>query len=162
MVPQIHRIFPDEKLNRYAFWCWFTGFLLAFMPLYMLGFMGATRRLDHYEASTGWHPLFVVVAIGAFIILCGCCIQFFGLFWSIIQSQEKLGSYRRDPWNGRTLEWSTHSPPPIYNFAIIPTVDQLDPLWATKTGAGPKQSKSMKIFICLKILLWDCISGSSA
>ncbi len=70
----------SENLNKYAFWCWFIGFLLAFMPLYMLGFMGATRRLDHYEASTGWHPLFIIVAIGAFIILCGASIQLYGLF----------------------------------------------------------------------------------
>ena len=59
--PKFTGFFLDEKFNRYAFWCWFVGFLLAFMPLYMLGFMGATRRLDHYEASTGWHPLFVIV-----------------------------------------------------------------------------------------------------
>lgn len=126
----------DEKLNRYAFWCWLSGFLLAFMPLYMLGFMGATRRLDHYEASTGWHPLFVVAGIGAAIILCGATIQFLGLFWSIKNRKKNWDHTGGDPWNGRTLEWSIPSPPPIYNFAIIPTVDQLDPLWAIKRGEG--------------------------
>lgn len=128
----------DEKLNRYAFWFWLTGFLLAFMPLYMLGFMGATRRLDHYEASTGWHPLFVIVGIGALIILCGATIQFLGLFWSIINRKKNWDHTGGDPWNGRTLEWSIPSPPPIYNFAIIPTVDQLDPLWAIKRGEAPR------------------------
>ena len=88
--PKFTGFFLDEKLNRYAYWCWMVGFLLAFMPLYMLGFMGATRRLDHYEASTGWHPLFLIVAIGAFIILCGATIQFLGLFWSII-NRKKIG-----------------------------------------------------------------------
>jgi cytochrome o ubiquinol oxidase subunit 1 len=123
----------DERLNRYAFWCWFSGFLLAFMPLYMLGFMGATRRLDHYEASTGWQPLFIVVAIGAVIIFCGASIQIFGLY-SSYRNRKKFKDATGDPWNGRTLEWSIPSPPPIYNFAVIPTVDQLDPFWALKMG----------------------------
>lgn len=136
--PKVTGFFLNEKLNRYAFWCWFIGFLIAFMPLYMLGFMGATRRLDHYELSTGWHPLFVTAGIGAAIILCGVAVQIYDFFSSI-----KNGRFHRDitgdPWNGRTLEWSTSSPPPFYNFAIIPTVDQLDPLWAIKRGQAPVQ-----------------------
>lgn len=136
--PKFTGFFLDENLNRYAFWCWMSGFLLAFMPLYMLGFMGATRRLDHYESSTGWHPLFVVVAIGAAIILVGATIQFLGLFWSIINRKKLRDHTGGDPWNGRTLEWTISSPPPIYNFAIIPTVDQLDPFWAVKRGKAPK------------------------
>lgn len=136
--PKFTGFFLDEKLNRYAFWCWLGGFLLAFMPLYMLGFMGATRRLDHYEASTGWHPLFIIVAIGALIILCGAAVQFFGLFWSIKNRKKNWDHTGGDPWNGRTLEWATPSPPPIYNFAVIPTVDQLDPVWAIKRGQAPK------------------------
>jgi cytochrome o ubiquinol oxidase subunit 1 len=131
----------DEKLNRYAFWCWLSGFLLTFMPLYMLGFMGATRRLDHYEASTGWYPMFVIVGIGAFIILCGASIQLFGLFWSIKNRRKNWDHTGGDPWNGRTLEWSISSPPPIYNFAVIPIVDQLDPLWAIKRGQAPIPEK---------------------
>jgi cytochrome o ubiquinol oxidase subunit 1 len=140
--PKFTGFFLDEKLNRYAFWCWLTGFLLAFMPLYMLGFMGATRRLDHYDASTGWHPLFLVVAFGAFIIFIGASIQFFGLFWSIIHRKRNWDHTGGDPWNGRTLEWATSSPPPIYNFAVIPTVDQIDPLWAIKRGEAPKMSRA--------------------
>jgi cytochrome o ubiquinol oxidase subunit 1 len=138
--PKFTGFFLDERLNKYAFWCWLAGFLLAFMPLYMLGFMGATRRLDHYDASTGWHPLFITVGIGALIIVLGASIQFFGLFWSIYhRDKNKTGD---DPWNARTLEWSIPSPPPSYNFAIIPTVDQIDPLWATKRGKGPVQKNS--------------------
>lgn len=140
--PKFTGFFLDEKLNRYAFWFWLSGFLLAFMPLYMLGFMGATRRLDHYETSTGWHPLFIVVAIGAIIILCGALIQFFGLFWSIKIRKKNWDYTAGDPWNGRTLEWSIPSPPPIYNFAVIPTVDQLDPLWAIKRGHRPAPEKN--------------------
>lgn len=137
--PKFTGFFLDERLNRYAFWCWLGGFLLAFMPLYMLGFMGATRRLDHYEESTGWHPLFIVVAIGAIIILIGATIQFVGLFTSILHRKKNWDHTHGDPWNARTLEWSIPSPPPIYNFAIIPVVDQIDPLWAIKRGEAPKQ-----------------------
>ena len=139
--PKFTGFMLDEKLNRYAFWCWFLGFLLAFMPLYMLGFMGATRRLDHYEESTGWHPLFVVATIGAFIIMIGALIQFFGLFWSIKNRKKNWDHSGGDPWNARTLEWSTPSPPPHYNFAVIPTVNQIDPLWAIKRGQAPKPQK---------------------
>jgi len=139
--PKFTGFFLSEKLNRYAFWCWFTGFLIAFMPLYMLGFMGATRRLDHYEEATGWHPLFLVVAVGAVVIVIGGAIQFLGLFWSIIDRKNNLDHTRGDPWNARTLEWSIPSPPPIYNFAILPVVDQIDPLWAIKRGVAPPQHK---------------------
>lgn len=135
--PKFTGFFLSERLNKYAFWCWFVGFLLAFMPLYMLGFMGATRRLDHYEASTGWQPIFIVVAIGAAIILCGVLIQIYGLYASI-KNRKKNRDLTGDPWNGRTLEWAVPSPPPFYNFAITPTVDQIDPLWAIKRGLAPK------------------------
>ncbi len=132
--PKFTGFYLDERLNRYAFWCWMIGFLMAFMPLYLLGFMGATRRLDHYEASTGWHPIFVFVAIGACVIVLGATIQFLGLFWSIKNRKQNWDHSGGDPWNGRTLEWSIPSPPPIYNFAVIPTVDAIDPFWAAKQG----------------------------
>jgi cytochrome o ubiquinol oxidase subunit 1 len=131
----------DEKLNKYAFGLWFLGFMVAFMPLYTLGFMGATRRLDRYEAATGWHPIFILVGIGAAIIVIGATVQFFGLFWSIKNRQKHWDHTGGDPWNGRTLEWSVPSPPPIYNFAIIPTVNQIDPLWAIKRGHAPPPKK---------------------
>jgi cytochrome o ubiquinol oxidase subunit 1 len=139
--PKYTGFFLDEKLNKYAFGLWFLGFMVAFMPLYMLGFMGATRRLDRYEAATGWHPIFIVVAIGVAIIVLGALVQFLGLFWSIKNRKKNWDQTGGDPWNGRTLEWSIPSPPPIYNFAIIPTVDQIDPLWAIKRGHAPPQEK---------------------
>lgn len=132
--PKFTGLILDERLNWYAFWCWLGGFLLAFMPLYMLGFMGATRRLDHYEASTGWHPLFMVAAVGAVILFIGASIQFFGLFWTLFHKKRYADKTGGDPWNGRTLEWSVSSPPPLYNFARIPTVTDRDPLWQIKHG----------------------------
>lgn len=132
--------FLNEKLNIVAFWLWFVGFLLAFMPLYMLGFMGATRRLDHYDEATGWNPLFRVVLVGAILVMFGIFTQFANIIYSIIVRKKNLDK-TGDPWNGRSLEWAIPSPAPIYNFAIPPVVDQLDPLWAIKRGEAPKVAR---------------------
>lgn len=135
--PKVTGFLLNEKLGVYAFWCWFVGFLLAFMPLYMLGFMGATRRLDHYEGSTGWHPYFLLVGLGAGTIFCGICLQVLQIVVSF-KERKRHPDRTGDPWNGRTLEWSIHSPPPVYNFAFIPSVDQRDPFWAWKHGHEPR------------------------
>lgn len=132
--PKIMGFTLNERLGSYTFWCWFMGFLLAFMPLYILGLMGASRRLDHYESSTGWQPLFVVAAIGVVIIMCGIALQILQILVSIKQRKEHK-DVTGDPWNGRTLEWSTSSPPPFYNFAVIPEVHERDPFWVMKHAA---------------------------
>ena len=129
--PKILGFKLNDKLGREAFWCWFIGFLLAFMPLYILGLMGATRRINHYEASTGWQPLYIVAASGIAFILVGIVLQNIQLIVSIIE-RKKNKDITGDPWNGRTLEWSTSSPPPFYNFAIIPNVYERDPFWEMK------------------------------
>lgn len=129
--PKIVGFKLNERLGKYAFWCWFTGFLLAFIPLYILGFMGATRRLDHYDPSMGWQGLFVVAGIGVAIIAAGVGFQVLQIVVSIIKRHENLDS-TGDPWNGRTLEWSTTSPPPVYNFALTPEVHDRDAFWVLK------------------------------
>ena len=120
-----------ETLGRCACWCWIIGFLLAFMPLYTLGLMGATRRLDHYEASTGWRPLFILAGAGVLLITIGAGFQVLQIIVSIRQRKQNK-DLTGDPWNGRTLEWSIPSPPPLYNFARIPTVHDIDPFWEEK------------------------------
>ncbi len=120
----------NERLGRYAFWCWLIGFLVAFMPLYQLGLMGATRRLDHYDEPT-WQPLFIVAALGAGIITLGLLFQALQIVVSIRQRKENRDT-TGDPWDGRTLEWSTASPPPFYNFAVIPEASELDAFWVAK------------------------------
>jgi cytochrome o ubiquinol oxidase subunit 1 len=124
----------NEKLGKYAFWCWLVGFYTAFMPLYVLGFMGMTRRLNHYDAATGWHPFLLVAALGAAIIACGIAFQVAQLLVSIKERDKNLDT-TGDPWNGRTLEWATTSPPPFYNFAKLPVVEDRDAFWDFKQKA---------------------------
>lgn len=154
----------NERLGRYAFWCWLVGFMLAFVPLYILGLMGATRRLDHYDASMGWQGLFIVAGVGVAVIMAGIGFQILQIIVSIIKRKDNMDE-TGDPWNGRTLEWSTSSPAPHYNFALIPTVSERDPFWAQKqTGNTHKlpqyqdihmpKSTSMGIFIAGGSLLF--------
>jgi cytochrome o ubiquinol oxidase subunit 1 len=114
----------DERLGKYAFWCWITGFFVAFMPLYVLGFMGMTRRLNHYDNPL-WHPYLIVAFFGAMLIFCGIAFQIAQIIVSI-KNRDALRDHTGDPWGGRTLEWSTSSPPPFYNFAELPTVHAVD------------------------------------
>lgn len=123
----------NERLGRYAFWLWLVGFLLAFIPLYILGFMGATRRLDHYDASLGWQGLFIVAGVGVLLICAGVAMQLLQVTVSIIKRKENMVG--TDPWNGRTLEWATATPPPEYNFATIPVVSTRDAFWEMKKHA---------------------------
>lgn len=121
----------NERLGKYAAWCWIAGFILAFGPLYILGLMGATRRLDHYSASLGWQQLFIVAAVGVAVLCVGAFFQIMQLVVSLWQRHARL-NYAADPWDGRTLEWATGSPPPVYNFAIIPKVTSRDAFWEAK------------------------------
>lgn len=139
--PKIFGFRLNERIGLYAFWCWLIGFLLAFIPLYILGLMGATRRLSHYDASIGWQELFIVAGVGVMVIMAGIGLQLFQLVYSI-WNRKKYVDKTGDPWNGRTLEWSTTSPAPHYNFAVIPTVNSRDPFWEQKQqkikSAAPK------------------------
>lgn len=129
--PKVFGFTLNERLGRYAFWCWIIGFATAFLPLYALGFMGATRRLDHYESSMGWQSLFIVAGVGALIIGLGVVMQILQFIVSI-KDRNKNRDTTGDPWNGRTLEWSTSSPAPVYNFAHLPVVHERDAFWVAK------------------------------
>lgn len=131
--PKIFGFTLHEKLGKYAAYCWIVGFFVAFVPLYILGFMGATRRLDHYDASMGWQGLFVVAGIGAGIIMLGIGLQILQFVVSIWQRKQNIDT-TGDPWNGRTLEWSTVSPAPFYNFAILPKISGRDAFWQSKNS----------------------------
>ncbi|WP_417538028.1 cytochrome o ubiquinol oxidase subunit I [Marinomonas sp.] len=114
----------NVKLGKAAFWCWLVGFFLAFMPLYVLGFLGMTRRLNHTD-NPDWNIWLYIAVVGAFVILAGIICQFLQLYVSFRDRKQNMDT-TGDPWNGHTLEWSTASPPQFYNFAELPVVSDID------------------------------------
>jgi len=122
-----------DGLGKAAFWCWLVGFYVAFVPLYVVGLDGMTRRMQHYDVAA-WRPWMLVAAVGALIILAGIVVQVFQLALSI-RDRAALRDETGDPWDGRSLEWSTPSPPPAFNFAVLPQVDGPDAYWRMKQQA---------------------------
>jgi cytochrome o ubiquinol oxidase subunit 1 len=128
----------NERLGKAVFWCWFLGFYLAFMPLYALGLMGATRRMQHYP-DTHWQPLMLVALAGAVVIFLGIALTVVQLVVSIRQrhaNRDRTG----DPWNARTLEWSIPSPPPAWNFTRLPSVERIDAYWHMKEEGNGRRA----------------------
>jgi cytochrome o ubiquinol oxidase subunit I len=132
--------FPlEEKWGRRAFWAWIVGFYLAFMPLYILGFMGMPRRLERYD-NASWQPYLIIAELGAILIMLG--IAFLAIQLAVsIRSRAARRDTTGDPWNGRTLEWATTSPPVPYNFAVVPQVHGLDAFWAMKQAGWVGQER---------------------
>ena len=120
----------NERWGKASFWCWLIGFYVAFVPLYILGLKGMTRRMNHY-ANPEWQPYLIVALVGAVIIAMGI---FFTVlqFYVSVRDRKKLTDPSGDPWGGRTLEWSISSPAPFYNFALLPQVQDLDQFWEDK------------------------------
>jgi cytochrome o ubiquinol oxidase subunit 1 len=135
-----------EGLGKAAFWFWLTGFYVAFMPLYAAGLLGMTRRMQHYDVPE-WRPWLIVAALGAGLILCGIVLQIVQLYVSI-RDREQLRDETGDPWDGRSLEWATASPPPAFNFAVLPSVSSADAYWALKkraTGQTEPEYRAIEI-----------------
>jgi len=122
-----------EGLGKAAFWFWLVGFYVAFMPLYVVGFLGMTRRMQHYDVPE-WRPWLLLAGVGAVLILIGILFQIAQLVVSIRQ-REQLRDHTGDPWDGRSLEWATSSPPPVFNFAFMPDVTGGDAYWSQKALA---------------------------
>jgi cytochrome o ubiquinol oxidase subunit 1 len=120
----------DERLGRWSFYCSLLGFYLTFVPLYVVGLEGMTRRLQHVD-DPAWRPMLLVSAFGIFVLAVGMVVQVLQLLVSI-RDRANRRDLTGDPWNGRTLEWSTPSPPPAYNFAVLPRVESLDAFWEMK------------------------------
>ncbi|MDB5554625.1 MAG: cytochrome ubiquinol oxidase subunit [Rhizobium sp.] len=123
----------DERLGKAVFWCWFIGFWLAFLPLYILGLMGATRRMQHYD-NPAWQPFMIVALVGALFIFAGIILTAVQLYVSI-RTRDQRRDVTGDPWDGRTLEWATLSPPPPFNFAVLPDVHGTEAYWGMKQRA---------------------------
>ncbi len=122
----------DPFWGKVSFWCWQIGFWVAFMPIYILGLMGITRRISQFE-DTSLNIFFVTAALGALLILFGT-LAFVAQFavGYLRRKQPAYADATGDPWNGRTLEWAVSSPPPAYNFAFTPVVHDLDAWWDMK------------------------------
>jgi cytochrome o ubiquinol oxidase subunit I len=127
----------DERLGKIAFWLWLIGFYVAFMPLYVLGLDGMTRRLQHYDRPE-WHPWLLVAALGTLIVLCGIAVQIAQL-WVSIRGRANRREATGDTWDGRTLEWALASPPPAFNFAVLPVVTNDEPYWEVKQQARARR-----------------------
>jgi len=129
----------DEFWGKISFWCWLVGFWVAFTPLYIMGFMGITRRMNHFD-DPSLQIYFVVAAIGALIIAAGIGAFLVQIAVSFMR-REQLRDVSGDPWGGRTLEWATSSPPPDYNFAFTPVVHEMDS-WTDMKENGYKRPTS--------------------
>ncbi|WP_282271078.1 cytochrome o ubiquinol oxidase subunit I [Stenotrophomonas sp. PS02298] len=128
--PKMFGFTLNETWGKRAFWGWFIGFYVAFMPLYALGFMGATRRMQSYP-NMDYQPYFIVAAVGAAIIALGILCQVIQIAVSI-RDRKKNADLTGDPWDARTLEWETASPVQFYNFATLPKGEELDEFWHRK------------------------------
>jgi len=128
----------DETLGKWACGCWVAGFYVAFMPLYALGLMGMTRRMQHTD-NPDWTPMLLLAGVGALIILCGIGFQIAQLVVSIRTRDQRRDLYG-DPWDGRSLEWATSSPPPSFNFAVMPDVEGEEAYWGVKQKAIQNQT----------------------
>lgn len=129
--PKLFGFRLNERQGKLAFWTIAISFNVTFLPLFFLGLNGMTRRMYTYSESTGYGPLNLIASIGAVGLAIGFIILVYNIYWSFRYAPRDTTG---DPWNARTLEWSTHSPVPEYNFAIEPTVTGLDPFWEAKKG----------------------------
>jgi cytochrome o ubiquinol oxidase subunit 1 len=132
----------DRFWGKVSFWCWVIGFYVAFMPLYVLGLMGVTRRLRHFD-DAGLQVWFVLAAVGALLIAVGIAAFVIQIIVSIRRRAE-LKDTTGDPWSARTLEWSTTSPPPPYNFAFTPVIHDTDAWWDMKQGNAQHPTSGFK------------------
>jgi cytochrome o ubiquinol oxidase subunit 1 len=130
----------DEGWGKAAFWLSLLGFYVVFMPLYVAGLLGMTRRLQHYDVAA-WRPWVLIAGIGIVIMMAAAAcqvIQFVVSVWRREQLRDETG----DPWDGRSLEWATTSPPPPFNFAVLPNVQGAEPYWGIKQRAIETQQLS--------------------
>lgn len=131
--PKVFGFTLNETIGKLAAYMWQVGFIFAFIPLYILGLMGAVRRINTYD-DPSWQPLFIISGIGVMIIMLGVALtvlQFIVSGWQYWKKKTNI-DVSGDPWNGRTLEWSVPSPAPFYNFAITPKVSRRDEWWYQK------------------------------
>jgi cytochrome c oxidase subunit 1/cytochrome c oxidase subunit I+III len=133
----------NETLGKWAFWVMFIGFNVGFFPMHILGLAGMPRRIYTYTEGLGWGPLNLIVTLGSYLFAIGVLLFVVNVFVSLKRGQ-RAGD---NPWDGASLEWSTSSPPPVYNFAVIPTVASRYPLWEGRLNQGDDRSSTQQGFL---------------
>src|SRR3954471_12446013 len=123
--PKVTGRLYDERLGRLSFWVTFIGTGLTFFPMHLVGLDGMPRRVYTYPKDVGWTTLNVIESIGSYMITAGLLL----VAANLIRSYFRGAPSGNNPWGGATLEWSTTSPPPDYNFAVIPKVSSAYPMW---------------------------------
>jgi heme/copper-type cytochrome/quinol oxidase subunit 1 len=141
--PKITGRMMDERLGRWSFWTTFIGFNVAFLPMHLTGLWGMPRRVYTYPVDMGLGPINMVSTIGSFLLAIG----FLLFFINVIRSRTRGAPAGDNPWDAYTLEWSTSSPPPPYNFAVIPTVASRHMLWEDQLGEPGERSNLEEGFI---------------
>ncbi len=137
-LPKMTGRMLSERIGRWVFWLMFIGANVAFFPMHITGMLGMPRRIYTYQAGLGWTDLNVITTVGAYIFALGVGLFIFDFFRSL-----KHGAIAgNNPWDAPTLEWSVSSPPPPYNFAVIPVVRSRHPLWAERLGEAPSTTGS--------------------
>jgi len=126
----------DERLGRWNFWTMFIGFNLGFLPMHLSGLWGMPRRVYTYADGMGWNTLNMITSIGSFVFAIGVAL----LIVNVLKSLKSGAPAGNNPWDAPTLEWATTSPPPPYNFPVIPTVASRHPLWEEQLGDAVRSS----------------------
>jgi len=126
----------DERLGRWNFWTMFIGFNLGFLPMHLSGLWGMPRRVYTYADGMGWNTLNMITSIGSFVFAIGVLL----LIVNVLKSLKSGAPAGSNPWDAPTLEWATTSPPPPYNFPVIPTVASRHPLWEEQLGDAVRSS----------------------
>jgi heme/copper-type cytochrome/quinol oxidase subunit 1 len=126
----------SERLGRWNFWVMFAGFNLGFFPMHISGLLGMPRRVYTYPAGLGWDTVNLITTVGSFVFAAGVLLLFVNVWWSR-RNGVRAGP---NPWDGPTLEWAMPSPPPAYNFAVIPTVGSRHPLWEDRLDEAERSA----------------------
>jgi heme/copper-type cytochrome/quinol oxidase subunit 1 len=127
----------DERLGRWNFWLMFIGFNVGFFPMHISGLMGMPRRIYTYPDGLGWDTLNLITTIGSYVLAIG----FLLFVINAIMSARSGRAAGRNPWDAGTLDWTTPSPPPPYNFVAIPTLASRMPLWEERLQESPYRSR---------------------
>ena len=128
--PKVFGRMLNERLGKWNFWLAFVGFNATFFPMHFVGLAGMPRRYFTYAEDSGWGPWNLFITIGAFILASSFLVFLINVFTSL-RHGELAGD---DPWDAATMEWAVASPPPVYNFAMIPQITHRDQLWWAKYG----------------------------